>query len=524
MEGKKRSLRATYRTLEFHDTTTYDETVDGCAIVSDNSENICLAPPTVISISIDDAMELLGFGRFHYQIMLASGLCFAADGMQVVLLTFLTPILKEQWGLSNHETAGITSTLFAGSMFGTLAWGSLADRIGRRPVFLLAMAVITLASLGTSLIANDYSGIVMTTFGVGFGVGGLTIPFDMLAEFLPTQSRGKNLIMINYTWTMGVLYVIAVAYLFLRTEQSSWRVFSCWCSFPCVVSCLVGYVFVPESPRWLVSRGRLDDAMNVLRIAAATNGNDVDFIFPESMKLKPARKMRDANVLELLQPQWRNVTLRIWGAWFTFAFGYYGTLMVTTRVFSLDKDHRAGSELFDYGAIFVSTIAEFIGTTLGFVIIDRFGRIPSQVMSYLLAGSFLCAFCIMAEYDSTFTSQQQKREVLLTFAFVARIFEMAATCILWVSTAEIFSTEMRGVGHSSANALARIGAFFCPIFIENSNIPLIQVGMVMLLIHCVTAFCVAMLPETMGREMGFSYDSVLENSHHDHDSSLDPDL
>lgn len=459
-------------------------------------------------ISIDHAIELLGFGRFQYMILVASGLCFAADGMQVILLTFLTPLLKEAWGLSNGQAAGLTSTLFAGAMLGTLILGPLADTIGRRPVFLLAATIISLAGLGTAL-APNYGTVVAAIFLVGTGVGGLTVPFDILAEFLPAEGRGTNLLKIEYAWTVGVLYVVAVAYVLLQgREPPAWRLLTCLCACPCVVSLVVGWCHVPESPRWLASKGRLDEAMRVLRKAAVANGHaDVALIFPDTMALRSEPEEKRATLSDLFQPRWREITLRLWGGWFGFAFAYYGTLLITTRVFSSaaqgDDDKVDHPESFDYSAIFVSSMAEFVGTTVAIVAVDRFGRIPSQVVSYALAGTLLCSLCVLAEYGAP-------RWTLVALGFCARVCEMAATCITWVSTAEILTTEIRGTGHSAANAMARIGAFFCPFLVEG-NTPLIQVGMAMLVVHAFTAFCVAKLPETKGRGLGLvdddDYDS-----------------
>jgi MFS family permease len=506
MPGKRSLHEPPYHPVEYNDTqarTCCNEADESMGL--DDSANVSLTRTSneeITTVSIDDAIELLGFGPFQYQILCASGLSYAADGMQVILLSFLTPVLKEQWGLSNHQIAGISSTLFVGATFGTLVWGPLADSWGRRPVFLLATFVITMASFGLSIETNSFGGTIVIVFCIGFGVGGLTIPFDILAELLPTHGRGRNLLKINYAWTLGVLYVVAGAILFLEPRQSpSWRQFTTWCSFPCLISLIIGYFFIPESPRWLTSKGRLDEAMQVLRKAAVINNRELDFVFHETMSLRIEQEERNAEVFELLQPPWRGITLRLWGAWFTLSFGYFGTLMVTTRIFSSDVAKSGESDLtkFDFEAIFISSIAEFVGTTMAIVTIDRFGRIPSQVVSFLLAGLFLCMFCVLAERNA-------HRWILLVFAFTSRIFEMAATCILWVSTAEILNTEIRGAGHSSSNACARIGAIFCPLLVQN-NTSLIQVGLTMFLFHSVTGFCVAMLPETNGRKMGFIYTS-----------------
>lgn len=465
-------------------------------IVNDSLNPLGVDEEEEVEISIDDAIDLLGFGRFQYQILCATGLSYAADGMQVILLSFLTPVLKEQWGLSNYQTASISSTLFVGAFFGTIVWGPLADSNGRRPVFLLATAVITIASFGMSLVSN-FGGALVTVFGIGFGVGGLTIPFDILAEFLPTNGRGQKMLQINYAWTFGVIYVVVGAYIFLNSQHlPSWRQFTIWCSVPCIVSWMMGFFLIPESPRWLTSKGRLDEALAVLRRAAITNSDDENMAIPKKMKLRLEPEERQAKLSELFHPQWIGITLRLWGAWFTFSFGYFGTLMVTTRVFSSRNSDTSDTQ-FDFGAIFITSLAEFIGTTMAIVFIERIGRVRSQVLSFLTAGLLMFMFCLLAEWNA-------RRWVLLIFAFTSRIFEMAATCILWVATAEILNTEIRGAGHSSSNAFARIGAIFCPLLVQNTT-SLIQVGITMCVFHCVTVFCVSRLPETSGRTMGFSY-------------------
>lgn len=73
-------------------------------------------------------------GKCQLLLSLAAGLCFASDAMQIIMLSFLSKILKAEWKLSDSETALITSTLFTGAIFGTLILGSLADRKGRKPV------------------------------------------------------------------------------------------------------------------------------------------------------------------------------------------------------------------------------------------------------------------------------------------------------------------------------------------------------------------------------------------------------
>ncbi|KAL7578258.1 hypothetical protein ACA910_012676 [Epithemia clementina (nom. ined.)] len=478
-------------------------------------------------ITVEQAMERLGAGRFQARILIASGLCFAADAMQVILLSFLTLVLKEEWALSPMKTQYITPCLFAGSMLGTLILGPAADKYGRRPIFLMSATIISIFGFGTAL-SNNYWLFLFLLFCVGFGLGGLVVPFDLLAEFLPSSGRGKILLSIEYFWTVGCLYVVGVAYVTLHgmpqgggEDGSSstggghhWRTFVVLCTWPCLVSLIIGYFCVPESALWLASEGRSEEALEVLRKGAISNGHEDPFsVFPQNLHLRRDASHRNASIADLFTPEWREITFRLWGTWCGFAFGYYGAILAVTKVFEKTDDDDGDSTSpntdvhyleapssteksydFDYSAIFLSSAAELVGTTLVIILVDRVGRISSQVGCYFLAGICVCLLCVLHAWE-------YPRYVLVIFGFAARVFEMGGTCTTWVSTAEILTTEVRSTGHSTANAMARMGAFLCPFLVEG-NMSLVEIGVVMFFVHLFTAFCASKLPETKGKEMG----------------------
>jgi len=220
-------------------------------------------------VTIDDAIERIGIGRFQYQVLVAAGLCFMADSMEVLLLSFLSIVLKHDWNLSVGEMNTIISIVFAGALVGTLLLGKAGDYYGRKPIFVITALVISLAGVATAF-CQTYVQLLVARFIVGMGVGGLTVPFDTLSEFLPTASRGKNLLYIEFFWTLGTLSVPVVAYLTLDTTagsssdnnnndeagdgdgESHWQLFVILCSIPCFISTFLGILLVPESPRWLL--------------------------------------------------------------------------------------------------------------------------------------------------------------------------------------------------------------------------------------------------------------------------------
>ena len=404
-------------------------------------ENGAVQASEQLVMTVDEAIELLGMGRFQWLVLTAAGLCFAADAMQVLLLSFLCEVLRVEWGLTKDESASITSVLFFGAMIGTLILGPLADKKGRKPVFLVSATTISFFGMSVGFVGSYWHLLVLISM-VGVGVGGLTVPFDILAEFLPADARGKNLLMIEYFWTVGVLLVVVLAYFTLGGEGShgNWRLFVILCSLPCWASVFLGYFCVPESPRWLCTVGRCEEALHIVRNAAAINKLDVEALFPDGCRFEEEDE-EESNFCELFSPRWRKITITLWGAWGSFAFGYYGTIMAITRIFDNedDSDGEPDSYNFDYGAIFVSSSAELIGTTFAIMSVDVAGRIPLQVLSYSLAGVSVLSLCILA-------AREASRDILIVFGFTARIFEMSGSCVSWVSTAEILTTEVRTTG------------------------------------------------------------------------------
>ena len=309
------------------------------------------------AITIDDAVENLGMGMFQYRILFAAGLCFAADSMEVLLLSFLSVVLKAVWDLSDEQTATITSSVFIGALLGTLVLGYLGDLIGRKPVFTLTAGIICISGFLTA-VANNFWTLLAFRFFVGFGVGGLTVPFDTLAEFVPNSHRGSNLLLIEYFWTAGTLckwralemakncwmrkewnmHLVRIfvlmqrpsVFLFTTTittvvpvlaffsfgdkegeQEEDWRIFVVLCGVPCFLSCIASMLYVPESPRWLLTQGKHEEALFVLRKAATLNGKNPDELFPMDTVIINEEEESE-NFTDLFQPKWRKTIIMLW--------------------------------------------------------------------------------------------------------------------------------------------------------------------------------------------------------------------
>ena len=122
----------------------------------------------VKTITVDTAVDRIGFGRFQYRVLFATGTCFMADSVQVMLLTILTRKLQRKWDFEDSIGSVITSCLFAGATVGTLILGPLGDRVGRKPILLISSTIISIFGFLIALSTN-YMMLFPIIFFVGFG-------------------------------------------------------------------------------------------------------------------------------------------------------------------------------------------------------------------------------------------------------------------------------------------------------------------------------------------------------------------
>lgn len=339
-------------------------------------------PP--VAITLDEALEFNPVGFFQYRILLMCGFVFMADALEVNLLVFISTCAGVDWNLSDSQQASITGVVFAGILLGSLVWGIVADRFGRKLTFIMAATLISGGGF-LSGAAPSYGWLLFFRAICGFGIGGANIPFDLLAEFLPSTHRGSFLVYIEYFWTFGSLFVTGLAWICLSSE--GWRFLAYMTAVPVSVTCLFSIWYLPESPRWLLMKGRNEEAEKIVRDAAAVNGITMaPFTLIADEKIE---HVKDATYLELLTiPDVRKITLPLWVVWGAFGFTYYGLILFVGRIYAdkSDDDDGGSSCSFAYSSVFINATAEIAGVFVTAIVIDKIGRINTQKLFYILAG------------------------------------------------------------------------------------------------------------------------------------------
>ena len=346
-----------------------------------------------------------------------------------------------------------------------------------------------------SAVAPNFIVLILFRFGVGVGVGGMAVPFDLLAELLPTSHRGRFLIYLQGFWTLGAAYVVTMAWWLM--ERGGWRVVTVMTAVPVTISLILAMIYLPESPRWLLIKNRTQDASDLLRDIAEVNNTPLS-----PVQLNPLsgddELEESVSVAEFVKPSaQQKLFIPMWIVWFAFGFGYYGVVLLMVRIFEDDNNDEEETCDFDYGNILINSSTEVLAVVLLIFMIEPIGRIKTMLFFFFTAGVSVIFVAIPMSN--------------LAFSFVAaivRIAAMGANLSTWVATAEIFPTRLRATGHALATAMERLGSLLSPFLIHNEGAGLGVVSGVLCAVHMIGMICTLALPETQGKDL----DSPLEGS------------
>lgn len=212
-------------------------------------------------------------------------------------------------------------------------------------------------------------------------------------------------------------------------DQYGWRFLAYMTALPVMLASVVSFFYLPESPRWLMIKGRVAEAEEIVRAAALVNN-----IVMEPFRLVPLNadelSIKDASYLDLLRDkEAMRTSIPLWIVWAMFGFTYYGIILFVGRLYSTSDDDDSDDKKcsFDYASIFINSTAEVVGCTMGAIFIDRWGRVRSQTLFYLLAGGavFLMGF-------------ENKATAVLIVGFLARIGALAASVSFFLPFLENF--------------------------------------------------------------------------------------
>jgi putative MFS transporter len=392
--------------------------------------------------SYDAALVSAGVGAFQKRLFAVFGLVWAADAMQVLAIGFTAPSIAAGFGIPVQQALQTGTALFLGMLVGAFLFGRLADRFGRRPV-LIATVLIDAAFGFASAFAPSFGWLVALRFLTGLGVGG-TLPVDyaMMAEFLPADRRGRWLVALEGFWAVGTV-VLALASLAAHGAEAAWRIVFMITAAPALVGLGLRFL-IPESPLFLLRRGRTADAEAVLAKVARTNGRaDVS-----SDLSRAARSLgTPGSAGSMFRPDLRRRSALILAVWLLVSASYYGVFVwLPVRLAGQGFGFLRGESF-----LVLVALAQLPGYALAAYGVERWGRRPTLIAFLLLSALGCFAFGIGSSVGFLAAAT-----LLMSFAL------LGTWGALYAFTPELYPTELRATGMGSAGAAARLGGLLAP--------------------------------------------------------------
>ncbi|XP_029455626.1 putative transporter SVOPL [Rhinatrema bivittatum] len=457
--------------------------------------------------TVQDAVETIGFGRFHIMLFLIMGSTGIVEAMEIMLLAVVSPLIRCQWHLENWQVALVTTMVFFGYMLFSVILGYLADRYGRLKILLISFIWGTYFSLLTSF-SPSYGWFVFLRCLVGCGVAGHAQGLIIKTEFLPTKCRGFMLPLSQIFWLTGSLLIIGLASVLNPT--AGWRWLIRTASLPGIVLILV-FKFIPESARFNVSDGNNQAAIKTLKWIAKINRS----VMPEGTLKEPVMDTR-GRFLDLIDRKYLRTSLQIWIIWLGIAFSYYGVILASSellerdmvcgvdksQVTEVDRSHESEESRSpcrchllspaDYQTMIISTVGEIALSPLNILGINTVGRRISLFLTMATTGVFFLLLNICTT-----------RTGLIGILFCLRALVSANFNTIYIYTAEVYPTVMRAVGMGASGSLCRVGAMTAP-FIAQVLMSTSMVGALCLfaIVCFICAISAITLPiETKGRAL-----------------------
>jgi putative MFS transporter len=370
------------------------------------------------------------------------------DAWDVTLNGILIPLLSKHWSLTPGEAAWIGASNLIGMALGAFIWGTIADTIGRKQAFTATLLIFSLFTV-LGAFSPDFIWFCVFRFVAGFGLGGcIPVDYALVGEFTPRKQRGRVLTAMDGWWPIGAALCGFVS-AGLVAAFGDWRLTMLVMVLPAL---LVFWVrrSVPESPLFLIRKGRREEAARVIdELVAATGAEARAYSLPAPQDAPRLSAGSAWLQLRLLwQYDWK-ITTAAWSLFFSILLVYYLSLTWMPRIL-------IGAGFEEYKAFLTTASmagAGFLGVVVAALLVERVGRKWILAITGPLSALTLVIVAIVVDIPTAAVFW------LLLFGFVVQV----AIPVLYAYVSELYPTELRGSGFGWASTFSRIGAGFGPL-------------------------------------------------------------
>jgi MFS family permease len=416
---------------------------------------------TTVTSTIPARLDALPWSRWHWRVVIALGVTWLLDGLEVTVVGSLGAMLQrpETLGLSATDVGWAGSAYVGGAVVGALYFGRLADRLGRKRLFLITLAVYLAATVLTAF-TWDFTSFAFCRFLTGFGIGGEYAAINSaIDELIPARVRGTVDLAINGSFWIGAALGAALSLVLLDPRlvdpQLGWRI-AFLLGAVLGIAILLVRRHLPESPRWLLTHGRGAEAEAVTRDIeekiAKERGPRPEVTAALTITLRAAVSWSE--IFRLMVTRYRRRAVLGFSLMAAQAFFYnaifFTYALVLARFYGV-PDEKVGAYIFPFA------LGNFLGPLVLGWLFDAAGRRVMITLTYLAAGVGLAATGYA--FNAGWLTAATQTVCWAAIFFVAS----AAASSAYLTVSEIFPLEMRAVSISIFYALGTgVGGFIGP--------------------------------------------------------------
>ncbi|MBL5849355.1 MFS transporter [Bacillus sporothermodurans] len=345
-----------------------------------------------------------------------AGLGWMFDAMDVGMLSFIIAALKVDWDLTVGQMGWIGSINSIGMAVGAFLFGLLADRIGRKHVFIITLLLFSLGS-GASAFTTSFSIFLILRFLIGMGLGGeLPVASTLVSESVPTEKRGRIVVLLESFWAFGWL-----------------------------IAAIISYFVIPHFG-WQIAL--------LISVIPAFYALYLRLHLPDSDRFVTIQKKERPTIIQSITAVWSKkytrTTLMLWILWFCVVFSYYGMFLWLPSVMVM----KGFSMIKSFEYVLIMTLAQLPGYFTAAWLIEKVGR--KFVLVVYLIGTALSAYLF---------GTAGTLSLLIISGILLSFFNLGAWGALYAYTPEQYPTKIRGTGTGMATSFGRAGGILGPLLV-----------------------------------------------------------
>ncbi|QPP07970.1 MFS transporter [Streptomyces bathyalis] len=433
------------------------------------------------------SLENVRPSRTHWLITMYAGGGEFCDGFILSIIGVALPLITVSFGMDSTQAGLLGAAALIGMVFGGLIFGYVTDKIGRQKVYLADLAAFVVLSV-LQFFATDPWQLIVLRFAMGIAIGAdFAIAGTIASEFAPQKSRGPLMVVVVTMWSLGAATAYGVGWAMLSLGPEGWRWMLASSAVPAALILLLR-IGTPESPRWLLKKGRTDEAKAVL---TQMLGPDADLA---DVAEDPGVTVR---YLDVFRGPYLRRTIFVALFWACQLLPLYAINTYEPAILgSFGLSHGSGT----YVGSMVIQIFFVLGSLSGMLMVNR-GRRPLLLWSFGISAIPLLVLSLLSSPPAML--------VIVLFAVYA-VASMSSQCMQVLYPSELFPTGVRATANGVATAFSRVGAMIgtygAPILLAYSTSAAMFVGAGIAILGCITSFFLA--PETNGMTLNEASASV----------------